>query len=59
MNEELDRAIGDVVSSLVRDSQEAQKDGCCLQPVWRGRLCAYHQGYEDGADRALRLVEGR
>jgi phage tail tape-measure protein len=56
MTEEMDKAIDAVVESLVRDSQQAQKDGCCLQPSWRGHLCQYHQGYEDGADRALRLT---
>lgn len=50
-------SIDDVVEALVRDSQEAAWDRCCLQPSWRGHLCQYHQGYEDGADVALRLAE--
>jgi hypothetical protein len=23
-------------------------NGCCGNEAWRGRLCPYHQGYEDG-----------
>lgn len=25
---------------------------CCGNGTWRGRLCEYHQGYEDGFDAA-------
>jgi hypothetical protein len=50
-------SIDDIVDAMVRDSQESQKDKCCLQPSWRGHLCQYHQGYEDGADAALRMAE--
>lgn len=27
-------------------------NGCCMDDTWRGRACQYHQGYEDGLDRA-------
>jgi hypothetical protein len=30
--------------------------GCCSGPEWRGHLCDYHQGYEDGLDRAQVLL---
>jgi hypothetical protein len=53
---EFDLAVETVVESLVRESQELQPGGCCLDPGWRGLLCQYHQGYEDGAERALRLT---
>jgi hypothetical protein len=58
VTDEMDAAIDAVVESLVRESQDAQPDGCCIGPENRGHLCPYHQGYEDGADRALRLTEG-
>lgn len=38
---------------LVAESQELQADGCCSADVWRGHLCPYHQGFEDGIDIVL------
>lgn len=38
---------------LVAESQALQADGCCSAPVWRGHLCPYHQGFEDGIDVVL------
>lgn len=32
---------------------KAQEHECCGTPAWRGRLCSYHQGIEDGYDLAL------
>lgn len=34
----------------------ARRVECCGDDAWRGHLCAYHQGYEDGYDEALRKV---
>lgn len=31
-------------------------DGCCGDAKWRGRLCSYHQGYEDGLDMMAALL---
>jgi hypothetical protein len=47
---------------LVAESQGLQADGCCSSETWRGHLCSYHQGFEDGVDvvlerlRALRAM---
>lgn len=32
------------VDALVAKATE----GCCMDDLWRGRLCEYHEGYEDG-----------
>lgn len=32
----------------------AQVRGCCGNENYRGRLCEYHQGFEDGYDAAIR-----
>lgn len=32
------------LDALVASSTE----GCCMDESWRGRMCQYHQGYEDG-----------
>lgn len=31
---------------------------CCGNEAWRGRLCSYHQGVEDGAETALEILRG-
>jgi hypothetical protein len=38
---------------LVAESQSLQPDGCCSADTWRGHLCQYHQGFEDGIDVVL------
>lgn len=38
---------------LVLESQTLQSDGCCSTDTWRGHLCQYHQGFEDGIDIVL------
>jgi len=38
---------------LVAESQSLQPDGCCSSDTWRGHLCPYHQGFEDGIDVVL------
>lgn len=30
---------------------------CCGNAAWRGHLCQYHEGYEDGYDKALEAVK--
>ena len=45
---------------LVAESQSMQPNGCCADASWRGHLCQYHQGYEDGIDvvlERLRAIE--
>jgi hypothetical protein len=32
---------------------EAAAEGCCNNEAWRGRLCQFHQGYQQGVDVAL------
>lgn len=29
---------------------EAAAKGCCNNEEWRGRLCAFHSGYEQGVE---------
>ena len=31
----------------------AATNQCCGDDQWRGHLCTFHQGYEDGADAAV------
>lgn len=31
----------------------ARRIDCCGNDEWRGRLCQYHQGFEDGYDAAM------
>lgn len=38
---------------LVLESQTLNADGCCSTDTWRGHLCQYHQGFEDGVDVVL------
>lgn len=38
---------------LVAESQGLNADGCCSTDSWRGHLCSYHQGFEDGIDVVL------
>lgn len=46
-----------IVADVLDRSQRLQPSNCCLGPEWRGRLCQYHEGVEDGADAALRRLE--
>lgn len=32
---------------------EAAAEGCCNNAEWRGHLCTFHQGYQQGVDAAL------
>lgn len=45
-----------LITELVKRSQELGRGQCCLAPTWRGHLCPYHEGTEDGADAALRAI---
>lgn len=40
------------VDPLTAASQALQPNGCCSDPTWRGHLCDYHQGFEDGIEAA-------
>lgn len=46
----------ELIEALVKKSQSQDRDGCCSHPNWRGHLCLFHQGYEDGADAVLRAI---
>jgi len=41
------------VVSAVLERSLALNPGCCGNDAWRGRLCPYHQGVEDGAEMAI------
>lgn len=32
---------------------EAAAEGCCNNAEWRGHLCIFHGGYQQGVDAAL------
>jgi len=36
---------------------EALSSGCCGNDQWRGRLCTYHQGVEDGIEIGIRETQ--
>lgn len=41
--------MSDEVRDRITDRLNAQaSDGCCRNAEWRGHLCQYHQGYDDG-----------
>jgi len=48
-----DEMIDEVVERSIRAN-----GGCCGGPEWRGRLCDYHRGYEDGLDVARSMWLG-
>lgn len=35
----------------------APPEDCCANAEWRGRLCAYHQGFEDGWEALREALE--
>lgn len=35
----------------------APPEDCCCNAEWRGRLCAYHQGFEDGWEALREALE--
>ena len=44
------------IERLVRASIDRQPNGCCGNDAWRGHLCQYHEGYEDGLNKAQELL---
>lgn len=40
-------------SLVARSGAQATESGCCGTDSWRGRLCQYHDGVEDGIYLAL------
>ena len=44
-------------SLVARNRAQAIESGCCATDSWRGRLCSYHEGVEDGI--YLALVDAR
>jgi hypothetical protein len=47
-----------VVGEVLKRSQALNPD-CCGNDAWRGRLCRYHQGIEDGAEMAMLVLRSR
>jgi hypothetical protein len=50
MNEKLEALIAE-------NRRTAITSGCCGTPAWRGRLCQYHNGVEDGIHMAQKILD--
>jgi hypothetical protein len=42
---------------IAENRRMAITSGCCGTPAWRGRLCSYHDGVEDGIRMALKILD--
>lgn len=44
---------------IAQQHLEENTKGCCRDEKWRGRLCPYHDAYEDGLFTMLALLDER
>lgn len=47
-------AIDDLEAEIV--ATEVSRPDCCGNDKWRGHLCQYHQGFDDGTAVALDMI---
>lgn len=49
--------ISDRSETEIRRLARLRAKGCCGDRAWRGRLCQYHDGWEDGVMFAIEMIE--
>ena len=45
-----------LTDDMIDDAMRAFVQDCCMNDSWRGHLCSYHSGMEDGMDVAQALL---